>query len=181
MTRKSPASPPKGQQWAWQIRDVLLSDAWRGMSINARRLIDFLQLEHLAHGGTANGLLKAPQRQLQDFGIGAHQCTPAIRELEQRGLIHCQRAGMRIATTYALAWIPLHDGREPNPLWRTFKDPSLKPLPPRKSRNLPVKQQALSRYLSRGRGENSDYPRTEEPAADGDDPRGEDEEQADVA
>ena len=46
-------------------RSLIQSDAWRAAGINTRRFIDFLLLEHMAHGGKANGKLKAPGRQLE--------------------------------------------------------------------------------------------------------------------
>jgi hypothetical protein len=43
-------------------RELIASDAWRSLGINGRRLIDFLLLEHMGHGGKENGKLKAPRR-----------------------------------------------------------------------------------------------------------------------
>jgi hypothetical protein len=48
-------------------RSLIQSDAWRSAGINARRFVDFLLLEHMAHGGKENGKLKAPYRQLEQF------------------------------------------------------------------------------------------------------------------
>jgi hypothetical protein len=35
--------------------DVLESDAWHFLGINARRLIEFLMIENMRHGGKRNG------------------------------------------------------------------------------------------------------------------------------
>ena len=56
--------PPKGEAWTWQTLELRSSDAWRAAGINARRFVDFLLLEHMRHGGKANGKLKAPHRHL---------------------------------------------------------------------------------------------------------------------
>ena len=58
--------------WAPMPRELLISDAWRSLSINARRFIDFVLIEYLNNAGKTNGNLKAPRRQLWDFGIGPH-------------------------------------------------------------------------------------------------------------
>src|SRR5690242_16231849 len=86
------------EPWVWQTRELRASDAWRSAGINARRFIDFLLLEHMNHGGKENGLLKAPHRQLEDFGIGARRITDTIREAEGLGLVECHRGGLRVAT-----------------------------------------------------------------------------------
>jgi hypothetical protein len=107
--------------------------------VNAGRLIDFLLLEHLGHGGAENGKLKAPQDQLQAFGIGARYISEAITQAEGLGLVDCHRHGRRVASTYTLTWLPEHDGTPPSNRWRSFRNPDLQPLPAPKSRNLPLK------------------------------------------
>ena len=41
-------------------RDLLESEAWRSLSVNAWRLLNFLMIEHMKHGGKGNGRLLAP-------------------------------------------------------------------------------------------------------------------------
>jgi hypothetical protein len=132
--------PPSGEPWVWLTRELLESDAWRSLGINARRLIDFLLLEHMRHGGKQNGKLKAPKHQLEAFGIGSHYVTDAIHEVEQLGLVDCHRGGMRVATTYTLTWLTFHDGTPASDRWRNFRNPDLLPLPAPKSKNLGVKE-----------------------------------------
>jgi hypothetical protein len=109
------------EQFVMLPRSLVTSHAWRAASINARRLLDFLMAEHLAHGGKANGQLKAPRQQLKRFGIGARHISGAINEAEELGLIECHRGGMRVATEYALTWMPLHDKTPPTERWREFR------------------------------------------------------------
>jgi hypothetical protein len=97
--------PPADQAWVWQSRALRQSDAWRSAGINARRFVDFLLIEHMKQGGRANGLLKATQRQLIAFGIGARYVTKAIREAEKLGLVDGYHGGRRVATKYALTWL----------------------------------------------------------------------------
>jgi hypothetical protein len=71
-------------------------------------------IEHLRHGGRGNGLLHAPRRQLEDFGIGSHFVSAAIEEVLSAGLVDCRRGVGRRPSVYALTWLPLSDGTEPS-------------------------------------------------------------------
>ena len=109
---------PPGQNWVKLPRDLLESPAWRGLGINARRLVDFLLVEHLAHGGAENGNLKAPYQQLVEVGIGLRHIANAIHEAEEAGIIDAHRGGMRVATAYALTWLPLKGGTAASNRWK---------------------------------------------------------------
>jgi hypothetical protein len=117
--------PPVGEPWVWLTRELLSSDAWRSLSINGRRFIDALLIEHMAHAGRANGQLKATHRQLYQMGIGQHHATRAICEAEELGLVDCHRGGMRVATTYTLTWLQPHDGAPASNRWRSYRNPDL--------------------------------------------------------
>jgi hypothetical protein len=130
----------KGEQWIKLPRELLESRAFDSLGINGFRVLRFLMLEQMRQGGRENGNLKAPRRQLMASGIGAHQVTAAIWEAEEHGLIECHRHGLRIATTYGLTWLPLHDGSPPGNEWQRYEPPAKRPA--RKRKNLPVKQQA---------------------------------------
>ncbi len=85
--------PPKGQPWAWLTAELVNSPAWRRRSINARRLIDFLLIEHCNHAGRENGRLLATHEQLRAYGMTAESIRRAIEECERLGLIGHQRGG----------------------------------------------------------------------------------------
>jgi hypothetical protein len=121
MTKKIDNRPPKGEGWFWLSKKMLLSPAWRELGINARRVIEFMLAEHMAHAGQNNGKIKAPHRQLAKFGVCHRFVADAIREAEEHGLIECNRGGMRVATNYALTWLPLHDGTAASNRWRSFR------------------------------------------------------------
>jgi hypothetical protein len=110
----------KGEPFVMLPRDLLSSDAWRSLSINARRLIDLLMLEHLRHGGRRNGLLMAPRDQLESFGIGRHFISGAIEEVERVGLVDCKRGIGRRPSIYSLTWLPLSDDSPPSNHWRSY-------------------------------------------------------------
>jgi hypothetical protein len=144
-----------GESFIKLPRDLVRSDAWRSASINARRFIDFLMLEHMGKGGRENGKLKAPYRQLQAFGIAARFISGAISEAERLGLVECHRGGMRVATTYSLQWLDANgatDAAGPNP-WRAFCNADLVPLSTPKIKNLHHKGNAALPYKGNADGE----------------------------
>jgi hypothetical protein len=141
MTGKA-QKPPTVEPFVMLPRELLRSDAWRSQGINTRRVIDFLMHEHLSHGGAENGMLKAPYRQLEAFGVGARYLADAIREAEELGLVDCCRGGLRKATTYALTWLPLHDGSSGTNRWRNYRNTDLAPLSAPKGKTLPAKGDA---------------------------------------
>jgi hypothetical protein len=141
-TRKAPQSalPPELRPFAMIPRDVLRSDAWRSLGINERRVIDFLLLEYLSKGGRENGKLKAPYSQLiQIGGVAARYVASAIAGAERRGLIAAERGGLRVATVYTIAWLPMPDGTMPAQAWRTFRAAD---LPYKGKARLPYKGKA---------------------------------------
>ena len=133
---------PPGEQFVWLTRKLLESDAWRSQTIHTYRLIHFLLLEHLRHGGQENGRLKAPYRQLYAFGIGARFAVQAIAHAEGLGLIVCNKAGMRTVTTFRLTWYRDRDGQPATNEWQQYRNLELPPLPVPKIRNLHTKGNA---------------------------------------
>jgi hypothetical protein len=115
--------PPKGEPWVWLTRELLTSDAWQSLTLNGRRFVDFLMIEHMNHAGTENGNLRATRRQLDHFGITTHRISEVIAEAETAGLVDCQRGGMRVATTYRLTFYALPDGTPPTNRWKRFMAP----------------------------------------------------------
>src|ERR1700710_124796 len=97
-TQGSPSSrvrrasrPPENVSWVWLTVELLESDAWRSLSINARRIIDRLVIEHLHHGGAENGRLRVSFRQFEDFGASRNSISEAISELENHRLLVVRR------------------------------------------------------------------------------------------
>ena len=76
--------PPKDQTWWWYTVEMMRSDAWRDMSVNARRMLDLLEIEHLSHGGYENSNLIMTYDQFVAGGIrrgsGAENGTGAVPE-----------------------------------------------------------------------------------------------------
>ena len=120
---------PAGSAWVWLTAEMMKSDAWRSLGINERRFVDFVLIEFLQHGGTKNGLIKAPYEQLEKIGISGRLIAKAIDRVEEVGLIDAHRGGKRVATTYTLNWLPTHDGRPSSNRWRDFRSATVRPWP----------------------------------------------------
>jgi hypothetical protein len=83
--------PPKDQPWSWYTVEMMRSDAWRDMSINGRRMLDLLEIEHLAHGGYENGKLAVTYDQFVAGGIRRGSIFATVAELERLGWIEVNR------------------------------------------------------------------------------------------
>lgn len=114
--------PPKDAPWTWQSIEMMRSLAWRRLSANARRVIDFLQIEHIRHGGYENGILKAPYDQLEEHGIRRGTINKAITEAQLAGFIDVVRGGRSMegdkSSLFRLTWLPDLDGNPPTNRWR---------------------------------------------------------------
>ncbi|MFZ5671732.1 MAG: hypothetical protein ACOZAM_02085 [Pseudomonadota bacterium] len=127
--------PPIGEPFIWKTLRLISSDAWRFRSIHCTRLLDFLEIEHLRHGGVENGALVAPYNQLETFGIGRRFISKTIAEAETRKLVEVKRGGLkgrgmsdlsRFRLTYC--WTKsrvngLWDWHLPTDDWQTYKEP----------------------------------------------------------
>lgn len=114
--------PPKGEAWWWQTREMLRSDAWRSLGINARRFIDCLIDEHMAHAGLHNGRLIATYAQLEEFGVTRRHIPAAIAQAEAAGVVRVIRGGMRTPSLYELTWFSVN-GAPPANLWKRYQSP----------------------------------------------------------
>jgi len=129
--------PPPDEPWAWLRRDLLRSDAWRGMSHHCRKFVDFLMIEHCNHAGRENGRLQATYDQLSAAGMARKRISKAIREAEERGLVEVtQRGGLygadqhRTTSRYRLTWIGTVVPRcNATNEWLRFKRKSISPHP----------------------------------------------------
>jgi hypothetical protein len=99
---------------------MLRSAAWDALSLNARRFIDFLMVEYMSHAGTTNGDLIATYKQLEKFGINKHQIRGAIRRAEDVGLVDSRKGPRKVATRYALTWLPIGDA-PPLDRWKFYR------------------------------------------------------------
>jgi hypothetical protein len=128
---KQPNSPPAGEPWIWQTADILASPAWRAMSINARRVLDRIMLEHMAHGGTENGNLLVTHRQFIEAGVSRDYVADAIDELEHLRLIRITvrgrgGIGSHHANRFLLTWMPERGSRFCDDPWKRTDEARVK-------------------------------------------------------
>ncbi len=118
--------PPKGEAWIWQTLKMLESPAHRALGINARRVLDFLMIEWMHHGGTENGRLLAPYNQLTAFGLPKSEIRRAIDELEAFGFIDVLKGkrlcGQAQASRYGLTWFSTAEGEPANNRWKRITE-----------------------------------------------------------
>jgi hypothetical protein len=73
--------------------ELLRSEAWRGRSIHAMRLLDCIEVEHLAHAGKENGHLAQTYAQFVAYGIPRQYIKAALEENAARGLLRVTHKG----------------------------------------------------------------------------------------
>src|SRR5208282_4275511 len=130
--------PPPGESWVWLTLDLLASEAWNGMTINCRRFVDFLLIEHRNHAGRANGRLCATYDQLEQAGIQRERILNAIEEAIERGLIERTVKGglfgspvKRTASRYRLTWYGcIEPEREATNEWMRYRKKTVSRYPP---------------------------------------------------
>jgi hypothetical protein len=115
---------------------MLESPAWQSLSLVARRVIDRIILEHMAHAGTENGNLVVTYKHFTNFGIRHSSISGAIQEAVERGFVIITEKGRastgpnRWPTRYALGWLPLKDGTPATNRWKAWtKRRSAGPIP----------------------------------------------------
>ena len=129
--------PPEGEPFIWLTHELLSSDAWKGLSVNGRRLIDFLLIEHMNHAGTSNGNLMATFKQLVQFGFSRRKIGDAIEEAEKLGLIRCKRGWKRRPSTYRLTFYPDRDRSPPTNEWKKYQREIESSVPPCGTKEVP--------------------------------------------
>ena len=123
---KRPNRPPEGQPWVWFTAELMASAAWRSMSINARRALDRIIIEHMAHGGTENGELPVTHKQFVEAGVTKCKIGDALDELGYLRLIRMERgrggAQSGISNKFTLTWLPLKGSRHCDDVWKSVTE-----------------------------------------------------------
>jgi hypothetical protein len=93
-------------------RQMIESPAWRALSLAARKALDRIEIEHMNHGGVENGKLPVTYQDFEAWGVHPRFVAPALRELEELGIIETMKkgyrgaAGTRQASEYRLTFRP---------------------------------------------------------------------------
>ena len=127
--RKNPVTRPSDcgvEHFAWIPFELLSAPVWASLSINARRVLDRLMVEHVAQGGLANGELCVSYDQFVEAGCSRRLVSTAIAELEAAGVAAVRRrgriAGENLPNWYRLTWMGARDANgeimAPSHEWR---------------------------------------------------------------
>lgn len=124
-------SVPRDQGgWIPITSEYLSSNVVRSLSINARKVLDMLKVEHISHAGVHNGKLITTHRQLIEAGVTAEFVADAVEELVFKGLIKCRRGragdGTPHPNIYTLTFAWQYDGTAPTNEWRRKSDEQIK-------------------------------------------------------
>jgi len=120
--------PPRGKPWNWFPTELLASPAWRGTSINTRRLIDFLMIEHRNHAGLENGNLIATYNQLVDFGLTREAIRRAIIQAQKLGLIKVRDTGFKNPSRFTLTFYATPDFVAATNDWHRISEEDVKAI-----------------------------------------------------
>jgi hypothetical protein len=82
-----------GEQFAVRPIRMLSSPAYRVMSLSGRRILDRIEIEFAAHGGTSNGKLPVTYTNFSHYGVHRHSIAPGIREVVALGFLEITEAG----------------------------------------------------------------------------------------
>lgn len=97
--QKHVAGPPKGQIWVWHTIDMRTTEKWRLMPQTARRLLDRIEVEHMAHKGLENGRLGIAYSQFEEWGISRRSIPTAIDYAVDAGFLEVTKRGLRLKET----------------------------------------------------------------------------------
>lgn len=101
----------------------MTSPAYRALSSPARKILDFLFIEQMQHGGAENGNLAAPYRQLIGCKISSRDVSKGLLMLEAFGIVERTNEdslveGIRVMATYRLTMFPDKWGNLPSDKWK---------------------------------------------------------------
>jgi hypothetical protein len=97
--QKHVAGPPQGQSWVWHAADMRITEKWRKMTLMCHRLLDRIELEHMAHNGLENGRLRISYSQFEEWGISRRSIPVAIKYAVDAGFLDVPKRGYLIKDT----------------------------------------------------------------------------------
>lgn len=79
--------------WVQHRLDLITSPAWRTLSLQGRRFLERLEVEHMHHAGTANGRLIVTWDDFKAFGVRRNSIMSAQLEARALGLVVVTQRG----------------------------------------------------------------------------------------
>jgi DNA-binding FadR family transcriptional regulator len=115
-------------QFNARLIEMMVSPAYRVLSLSARRVLDRICIELAQHGGNDNGKLPVTYDQFEEYGIHREAIPPAIRELEALGFIEVTQRGKpsagehRLPNLFRLTCVNCKSTPNPTHDWRRVPD-----------------------------------------------------------
>lgn len=109
---KDVTRPPRGARWVWHTVDIVTTDKWRKMPLCARRLLERIEVEHMAHAGQENGRLGIAYSQFVEWGLSRRSIPAAIRYAEDAGFLEVTERGYHLKDTTNLYRLTYYATRE---------------------------------------------------------------------
>jgi DNA-binding FadR family transcriptional regulator len=128
-------------QFNARLIEMMVSPAYRVLSLSAHRVLDRISIELAHHGGNDNGKLPVTYEHFEEYGIHRKAIPPAIRELEALGFIEVTQRGTRSAgelrrpNLFRLTWVNCKSSPSPTHEWRRIPTIEAAELLARSSRN----------------------------------------------
>jgi hypothetical protein len=108
-------------QFVYYTREMIESPAYRVLSLQGRKVMRRLELEHMAHGGQDNGKLPCRYHDFINYGCRRHGLSAALIEVEALGFVETMSRGTRAygnvpgkASTFRLTYLHTQDGPSTN-------------------------------------------------------------------
>jgi hypothetical protein len=137
-------------QFAALLIEMLVSPAYRVLSLSAHRVLDRIQVELAHHGGTDNGALPVTYHQFVEYGLHRHAIAPAVRELVALGFVEMTERGrhgngeFRTPNKFRLTFRPTANAAETNE-WRKLETIEAAEFLAQAARKTPAEQHQRSR------------------------------------
>lgn len=106
--------------------EMLRSPAWQSMPRPLYKIIERLEIEHLAHGGQENGHLYVPFSQFERYGVSKRRIRRLLELGQDLGLVEVLRDpsatnwDIRPPNAYRLTYVPARSQRLPTDEWRSI-------------------------------------------------------------
>jgi hypothetical protein len=105
------------QQFVYYTREMIDSPAYRALSLQGRKILRRLELEHMAHGGQDNGKLPCRYHDFVKYGCRKNGLSAALIEVDILGFAPTMSLGTRAygnvpgkASTFRLTYLPTAEG-----------------------------------------------------------------------
>ena len=109
------------EQFVYYTREMISSPAYRALSLQGRKVLRRLELEHMAHGGQDNGKLPCRYHDFVKYGCRKNGLSAAPIEVGVLGFAPTMSFGTRAygnvpgkASTFRLTYLPTADGPPTN-------------------------------------------------------------------